>query len=127
MLADAGVEIVEQHWLSEVVMDGKRIKALKFENGNTAEGLMYIDATYEGDLFAKAKVSYHVGRESNATYGETLNGVQFRDKHNFLFRWTRTRSPATPRVVYSGASRRRTPASRARGIGRCKRTTSASF
>jgi hypothetical protein len=97
MLADAGVEIVEQHWLSEVVMDGKRIKALKFENGNTAEGLMYIDATYEGDLFAKAKVSYHVGRESNATYGETLNGVQFRDKHNFLFPVDPYKIPGDPK------------------------------
>ena len=37
---------------------------------------MFIDATYEGDLMAKAGVSYHVGREANATYGETLNGVQ---------------------------------------------------
>ena len=37
---------------------------------------MFIDATYEGDLMALARVSYHVGREANATYGETLNGVQ---------------------------------------------------
>ncbi|MCX7825573.1 MAG: FAD-dependent oxidoreductase, partial [Verrucomicrobiae bacterium] len=32
--------------------------------------------SYEGDLMARAGVSYHVGRESNATYGETLNGVR---------------------------------------------------
>ena len=37
---------------------------------------MFIDATYEGDLMAKAGVSFHVGREANVTYGETLNGVQ---------------------------------------------------
>jgi hypothetical protein len=28
---------------------------------------MFIDATYEGDLMAKAGVSYHVGREANAS------------------------------------------------------------
>jgi hypothetical protein len=37
---------------------------------------MFIDATYEGDLMAAAGVSYHVGREANSVYGETLNGVQ---------------------------------------------------
>jgi hypothetical protein len=44
---------------------------------------MFIDATYEGDLLAKAGVRYTVGREGNAQYGETLNGVQIRDKHQF--------------------------------------------
>ena len=37
---------------------------------------MFIDATYEGDLMAAAGVTYHVGREANDVYGETLNGVQ---------------------------------------------------
>src|SRR5215216_519213 len=45
---------------------------------------MFIDATYEGDLMAKAGVSYHVGREANATYGETLNGIcATTPKHQF--------------------------------------------
>jgi hypothetical protein len=48
-------------------------------------GRIFIDATYEGDLMAKAGVSYHVGREANATYDETLNGVQLGSKkHQFL-------------------------------------------
>ena len=37
---------------------------------------MFIDATYEGDLLAAAGISYTVGREANAQYGETLNGVE---------------------------------------------------
>ena len=53
-----------------------RISALVMESGRRIKGRMFIDATYEGDLMAKAGVSYHVGRESNATYNETLNGVQ---------------------------------------------------
>ena len=36
----------------------------------------YIDCTYEGDLMARAGVSYTVGRESNSQYNETWNGVQ---------------------------------------------------
>ncbi len=46
------------------------------ESGLVVRGKMFIDATYEGDLMAKAGVSYHVGREANSVYGETLNGVQ---------------------------------------------------
>ena len=45
-------------------------------------GKMFIDATYEGDLMAKAGVSYHVGREANKIYGETLNGVQVEERHS---------------------------------------------
>ncbi|MEO5802826.1 MAG: FAD-dependent oxidoreductase [Verrucomicrobiota bacterium] len=37
---------------------------------------MFIDATYEGDLMALAGVSWTLGREANAQYGETVNGVQ---------------------------------------------------
>ena len=53
-----------------------RILSIRMESGETYRGRTFIDATYEGDLAAAAKVSYTVGREANATYGETLNGVQ---------------------------------------------------
>ncbi len=59
-----------------VEMEGQRIVALVMESGRRFTGRVFIDATYEGDLMPGAGVSYHVGRESNATYGETLNGVQ---------------------------------------------------
>lgn len=44
---------------------------------------MFIDCSYEGDLLAKAGVSYTVGREANSQYNETYNGVQLREKHQF--------------------------------------------
>ena len=44
---------------------------------------MFLDCTYEGDLMAKAGVSYTVGREDNKKYGETYNGVQLLNKHQF--------------------------------------------
>jgi len=53
-----------------------RILSVRMESGRVFRGKVFIDATYEGDLMAAAKVSYMVGREANAQYGETLNGVQ---------------------------------------------------
>lgn len=44
---------------------------------------VWIDCSYEGDLMARSGVSYTVGRESNATYNETFNGVQMLEKHQF--------------------------------------------
>jgi lysophospholipase L1-like esterase len=55
---------------------GNRIVGLRTTEGRTYIARVFIDATYEGDLMAKARVSYTVGREANATYGETFNGVQ---------------------------------------------------
>jgi len=59
-----------------VLKEGARITRIVMESGRAFTGKMFIDATYEGDLMARAGVSYHVGREANATYGETINGVQ---------------------------------------------------
>jgi hypothetical protein len=59
-----------------VVKDGARIVRIVMESGRAFAGKMFIDATYEGDLMAKAGVRYHVGREANSVYGETINGVQ---------------------------------------------------
>lgn len=49
----------------------------------TISAKMFIDCSYEGDLMAKAGVSYFTGREANSLYNETYNGVQLRDKHQF--------------------------------------------
>ena len=59
-----------------VVKSGTRITRIVMESGRMFAGKMFIDATYEGDLMAMAGVSYAVGREPNAKYGETINGVQ---------------------------------------------------
>lgn len=68
-----------------VTKEGNRITAIKMESGRTFKGKQFIDCTYEGDLLAKAGVKYTVGREANATYKETLNGVQTKQaKHHQL-------------------------------------------
>ncbi|MFC4302507.1 FAD-dependent oxidoreductase [Cohnella boryungensis] len=59
-----------------VTKQGSKIISIRMESGNVYRGKVFIDATYEGDLLAKAGVSYFVGRESNSQYGETLNGIR---------------------------------------------------
>ena len=59
-----------------VKKEAGRIVSITMESGKTFRGKVFIDATYEGDLMAAAGVSYTVGREANAQYGETYNGVQ---------------------------------------------------
>ena len=79
MIKEAKVRVVFSERLDlkkGVVKDGTRITKIIMESGREFEGAMFIDATYEGDLMAKAGVSYHVGREPNAQYGETINGLQ---------------------------------------------------
>ncbi len=56
------------------------------------EAREFIDCSYEGDLMARAGVSYTVGRESNEVYGESFNGVQVMRGHQF---W----DPIDPYVV----------------------------
>jgi hypothetical protein len=88
MLAEAGVPVVLGQRLdlnSGVRREGTRITAIRMESGRVLAGRMFIDATYEGDLMAKAGVSYAVGREGNAKYGETLNGIQTKHARSHQF------------------------------------------
>lgn len=59
-----------------VAKDGAAIKTITTLSGKTFEGKIFVDATYEGDLMAAANVTFVTGREANAEFGETLNGVQ---------------------------------------------------
>ncbi|MGJ8725209.1 MAG: FAD-dependent oxidoreductase [Roseibacillus sp.] len=73
------ITVVRDAWLDRangVEKDGTRILSLTTLDGQRFQGEVFIDATYEGDLMAAAGVSYHVGREANSTYNETINGVQ---------------------------------------------------
>ena len=89
LLREAGVEVVQGQRLDRnhgVTKEGLRITAIAMESGRVFHGKIFLDTTYEGDLMAAAGVSYSVGRESNRTYGETLNGVQTRQAifHQFM-------------------------------------------
>ncbi len=85
MLQEAQVPVVFRERLDlkqGVQKSGARISRIRMESGKTFAGRMFIDATYEGDLMAKAGVKYTVGREANSQYDETLNGVQLGSKYH---------------------------------------------
>lgn len=49
----------------------------------TVRARIFMDCSYEGDLMARAGISYTVGRESADQYGEPENGAQCLNKHQF--------------------------------------------
>jgi hypothetical protein len=83
-IASAGIEVWYESRLASVVKEKNAIKAIKLERPGTPRTVrarVFIDCSYEGDLMAGAGVSYTVGREGNALYNETFNGVQLLDRH----------------------------------------------
>jgi len=79
LIRENNITVLRDEWLERtngVELQNGRILSIKTLSGATYPARMFIDATYEGDLMAAAKVSYTVGREANATYGELRNGVQ---------------------------------------------------
>ena len=76
MLKEAGVAVLTKQPLEGVEKNGARIVGLRTTAGvHTAK--VFIDATYEGDLMARAGVVWHIGRESRDEYGESFAGRQY--------------------------------------------------
>ena len=96
LLDEADAPVRFEHRLKSVAKSGNRLTAVTFENGVTIEAKMFIDATYEGDLYAMAGVQYFTGREANSVYGETVNGFQLADNHDFRFPVDPWRTPGDP-------------------------------
>lgn len=67
--------------LASVKKEGARIVEFATEDGTVFRAKMFIDTTYEGDLMAKAGVTYTLMREGNAKYGETYNGIYYDEKY----------------------------------------------
>lgn len=82
-LAEFQISVGLCQYLDKAIKSGDRITGITLTSGLRVEAAMFIDATYEGDLFAAAGVSFTVGREGNDAYKETLNGIQVRHSHQF--------------------------------------------
>jgi len=90
-IKEANVPVLYQYRIVDAVKKNNSIQNITIEHSaipqsstnKTITAKMFIDCSYEGDLLAKAGVSYTVGREDNSTYNETWNGVQLLDKHQF--------------------------------------------
>jgi hypothetical protein len=81
MAKDAGVRVEYGARLETVKKNGSRIAELITEDGRVVRAKMFVDASYEGDLMAKAGVKYTLTRESNSQYGETHNGIHYTEKY----------------------------------------------
>lgn len=83
LLEDHKVDVRLCQYVDTVENSGGKITSAKMLGGLTVTASMWIDASYEGDLMARAGVTYTTGREANSVYNEELNGIQVRDKHQF--------------------------------------------
>jgi hypothetical protein len=114
-IAENKVRVMKEHRLRDLKKEGTRIVSITLENAPpldtgapapsavpaaplvTIQASVWIDATYEGDLMAKAGVSYTVGRESVAQYGEPLNGIRAKTpQHQFLVKVDPYEKPGDP-------------------------------
>jgi hypothetical protein len=90
-IREAGVPVIYRQILTTVLKKGSAIREIQTHSSDAADARPeyiidakeFIDCSYEGDLMAKAGVSYTVGRENNQQYHENYNGVQLLDKHQF--------------------------------------------
>ena len=74
MLAEAGVKVSFGAQVERVAKEGLAVRSITLTDGSVFAAKVFIDASYEGDLFSRAGASYIVGRESNGTFGESLAG-----------------------------------------------------
>ncbi len=88
MLKEAKVKVLfGQNRLDAVVKNGSRIDHILTRQAdsqvqNRAVAPVFIDASYEGDLLAKAGVKYTLGREGRDQYQESIAGVQQYSKYH---------------------------------------------
>jgi len=89
-LSESKIKPLCNYRITKVNKNGTEIESIELEHSidSNAPTLIvkarqFIDCSYEGDLMAKAGVSYRLGRESNAEYNEKQNGVQLEEKHQF--------------------------------------------
>lgn len=76
---------------------GTTVREIQLENGRFFRGKFFVDATLEGDLLHAAGVSTVIGREANAVYGETKNGIRAVTDHaQFAVRVDPYRTPGDP-------------------------------
>lgn len=77
MLKEAGVETRYGANVESVRKDGTKIIGITLTDGEELSAKAFVDASYEGDLLARAGVRYAVGREASAEYGEEAAGIRF--------------------------------------------------
>lgn len=83
-IKQANLDVRHCEFIKNATLKNNHLTAITMLSGMTIHADVFIDASYEGDLMAKANVPFVVGREDNTTYNETLNGSQVRHLHQFI-------------------------------------------
>ncbi len=83
MVAEAGFEVHTGQRIDTVELIDGQIVSVTTLDGRTWPGKMFVDASYEGDLMARAGVSYRVGREGRDEYEEELAGYYPNEPRGF--------------------------------------------
>jgi len=79
LVADENIEVLRGWVLADCYAELNRIENITVRHRKTGQqkqigGLVFIDATYTGDLFAEAGAPFYLGRESREVFGEKLAG-----------------------------------------------------
>ena len=99
-LSEAGIKDSTDIWYQWRIVsaekEGNEVKSITLEKASSPnpspeeEGSLrkvfakiFMDCSYEGDLMARAGITYTVGRESKTKYNEPENGAQCLNKHQF--------------------------------------------
>lgn len=76
LLREAHVAVFRGEQLQSVRKQGSVVQQIECQSHHVYAAHVFIDSSYEGDLMKGAGVSYTVGREGQAKYGESLAGRQ---------------------------------------------------
>lgn len=84
------VDVYRAFDLAQVEVVANRVKSTRICNRASGEacvlrGRVFIDATYEGDLYAMAGANYRIGREARSEYDEPHAGVVYFDLEESVF------------------------------------------
>jgi hypothetical protein len=77
MLKEAKIDIRHGSPVDKVEKDGATLRSITLTDGTRLTAKVFIDASYEGDLMARAGVDYRIGREAKAEFGEEAAGIRF--------------------------------------------------
>jgi hypothetical protein len=116
-VAEAVLEAMLREQSQITVLKGRRLQSARVVDGavtavevvdrrsgvtETLAGRVFIDATYEGDLYAAAGAEFRVGRESRDEFGEPHAGVVYFDyqTHEFLPGTTGAADDRLPAYTY---------------------------
>ena len=94
LVAEAGFDTLLQYRIISAQKEGGKIMSIVTESSKnpverlnkTIHAKVFIDCSYEGDLMARAGVSYTTGREGNSVYNEKHNGwqMEWNGMHQFM-------------------------------------------